>query len=125
MNVSDRIKELRKKLNLSQTAFGEKLGVTKSVIVNIELGRVEPKEIFIKLLCKTFDVNPFWITDGKGDIFLEPKENIIENLADIYELNQLETTIIKKFVSLNKADRKVILKFICSLNDNIKAINTL
>lgn len=118
MNVSDRIRELRKKLNLSQTAFGEKLGVSKSVIVNIELGRVRPKEMFIKLLCKTFDVNPFWITNGKGDIFFESKDNIIKDLADKYELNQLETTIIKKFVSLNKADRKVILEFICSLNEN-------
>lgn len=38
MNVNNRVKELRKKLNLSQESFGEKLGMKKSSISAIEKG---------------------------------------------------------------------------------------
>lgn len=53
MELHERIKELRKNhLNLSQTAFGEKLGVSRSVINNIErnvLARSRSKAFFIKI----------------------------------------------------------------------------
>lgn len=53
MEMHDRIRELRKNhLNLSQEAFGERLGVSRSVINNIErnaLARPEQKLSLIRL----------------------------------------------------------------------------
>ena len=55
MEMHDRIKALRKNyLNLSQEAFGQRLGVSRSVINNIErnaLARPEQKLSLIRLMC--------------------------------------------------------------------------
>ena len=68
MEVYERIRDLRKNyLHLSQAAFGEKLGVSRDVIKNIELNalaRPEQKLSLIKLICKEFSVNEDWILNG-------------------------------------------------------------
>ena len=67
--IHERIKALRKPLGLSQTEFGKKLGVTRSVILNIELKKVSPKDIFIEHICIVFHVNKEWLLHGTGEMF--------------------------------------------------------
>lgn len=109
MGQAERIKFLRKELNLSQSKFGEKLGVSKAVIVNLENNRVELKEMMTKLICRTFNVNPLWLTEGKGDIFFETEEIILELLSKEYDLDNLETSIIKNFIKLSKEERQQVI----------------
>lgn len=66
--IKERIKELRKAHKLSQTAFGEVLGVSRDVINNIENGRVEPSELIIKMIVNEFGVNTQWLVNGEGDM---------------------------------------------------------
>ncbi|MFW5669900.1 MAG: helix-turn-helix transcriptional regulator, partial [Acetivibrio ethanolgignens] len=47
MEIYERIKEIRKDNHLTQKEFGKRIGVTRDVIANIELGRVEAKEYLI------------------------------------------------------------------------------
>lgn len=79
--ITERIKTLRKALGLSQKDFGEELGTTRDVISNLEYGRVEPKPVFLDLICTIFNINPEWLKDGTGEIFNpspEPNEELIE-----------------------------------------------
>ena len=70
MEMFERIRKLRKEyLHLSQEEFGKRLGVSRSVIANIELNmlaRPEQKEPLIKLICKEFNVNEDWLRTGAG-----------------------------------------------------------
>lgn len=68
--MNERIKEFRLKLGLSQDEFGRRLGVTRGAITNIELNKVEPKPLFIDLMCREFHVNEIWLRTGDGDMFL-------------------------------------------------------
>ena len=100
--MNERIKEIRKILNVSQREFGEKLGVSRDVISNIEYGRVEPKPLFIQHLCSTYNVNEEWIRTGIGEKFSETVEinknleeaiNIFKDLSpklQEYALNQIK-----------------------------------
>lgn len=108
MTPNSRVRELRKNLKLSQTSFGEKLGVSKDVIVNIELERVELKEFMLKLICKTYNVNPLWLTEGKGDMFFD-------DLAIEYELTDIEKKIVSNFVKLPPAERAQVIETIKKL----------
>lgn len=72
--MNERIKEIRKSLNLSQDEFGRRLGVTRGAITNIELNKTEPKELFLELICKVFDVNEHWLRTGKGEMFKQLTE---------------------------------------------------
>lgn len=69
--INERIKELRKHLDLSQTEFGKRFGVGLGVIRNFEYGITAPNDIQIDLICVTFHVNREWLTTGEGEMFRE------------------------------------------------------
>ena len=74
LNIGERIEVLRKDLSMSRRVFGERLGVSESVIVNIEydrLKRPDQKESLYKLICKEFNVNEEWLRTGEGEMFAE------------------------------------------------------
>lgn len=116
--VGARIKEVRKHYKLSQTEFGERLGLTRPTIANIELDRINTSEAYMKLICQTFNVNPLWLESETGEMLIETEQNLLDDVAIAYNLSNLELSIIKKFVSLNEADRKVILDFVLSIAED-------
>ena len=69
--TNERITHLRKTLNLSQTEFGERLGVSRGVIKNIDEKNTEPKPLLLQQICKVYNVDPYWLETGEGDMFLE------------------------------------------------------
>lgn len=84
MEVYERIRQLRKEiLKLSQTDFGNRLGVNRDVINNIEnnrLARPDQKLSLIKLMCKEFGVNEEWLLTGEGEPF--PKKTRHDEITD-------------------------------------------
>ncbi|WP_025676883.1 helix-turn-helix domain-containing protein [Paenibacillus massiliensis] len=68
--MHNRVKIIRETLGLSQREFGEKLGVSRDVISNIEYNRVPLKDLMIKHICERYSVNENWLLTGEGGIFL-------------------------------------------------------
>lgn len=88
--MNERIRQIRKSLHLTQKDFGAKLGVSRDVISNIEYDRVEPKKVFLELLCNLFNVNNKWLETGEGDMFLKEnktQKNLIEAQKIFTELS--------------------------------------
>lgn len=119
MEIYERIRELRKKhLNLTQTEFAEKLGVTRSVINNIErnvLARPDQKEPFYRLICSTFNVNYEWLLSGTEPMFVETRDDYINQLVKRYNGSEVLKKVIAAFINLNDAERQAVLKFIENL----------
>ena len=67
--LSNRVKAIRESLKLSQREFGEKLGVSRDVISNIEYNRVSPKELLLRHICELYNVNQHWLETGEGEMF--------------------------------------------------------
>ena len=68
--MHDRVRQIRKENKLSQDEFAIRLGVSRSVISNIELNRLanpEQKIPLIKLIAKEFNVNEKWLLFGEGE----------------------------------------------------------
>ena len=55
--INERILKIRKECGLSQDAFAERIGVTKSAISGYEIGRREPTLQIIKSICREFGVD--------------------------------------------------------------------
>lgn len=72
----ERIRQIRKQLNMSQREFGESLGVSRDVMANIENNRVQPSETFILLMCCIYNVNPRWLETGVGEPILTEESNL-------------------------------------------------
>lgn len=69
MSIGERIKKLRKHLDLTQQKFGERLGIKGNTVAQYELGRNEPIDAVLSLICKEFNVNENWLRTGDGKMF--------------------------------------------------------
>lgn len=75
--MNNRLRELRKYLNLSQEEFGKRLGITGGGISKLEKGERNFTEQMIKSICREFNVDYHWLTTGEGEMFVETDTNYI------------------------------------------------
>ena len=73
--MNTRIKNLRKQLGLTQSEFGEKIGLKGNTITNYENNNRTPSDAVIYSICREFNVNEQWLRSGEGDMFLRLSRN--------------------------------------------------
>ena len=113
--TNERIKFLRETLRLSQEEFGKRIGSARNTIANYELGRRNPSNTVLNAICKTFRVNYFWLTDGKGDMFTDTPESVVDEIAEEYNLDDIDKKIIERYLELSEKQRQVIKEYIKSI----------
>lgn len=69
--MNERIKKIRKELGLTQHEFAERLNIGRGTLANYEVGRNEPIDAVISLICREFDVNEHWLRTGEGEMFIQ------------------------------------------------------
>lgn len=70
MTQGERIKKVRKSLGLTLEKFGEKIGMKKNSVSQIENGKNSMTEQVAKAICREFNVNDEWLRTGEGEMFL-------------------------------------------------------
>lgn len=92
---NERFKQIRKMLGMNQKEFGEKIGLSRDAVANIENRRTEVKSMTKSLLRKYYGVDLDWFETGNGEMFTETaRENDI-----MYQVGKLfdgETDSFKK-----------------------------
>lgn len=73
--MNERIKELRKALGLTQQKFAESIGVRQNTVAQYEMGRNQPIDTVITLICREFNVNEEWLRTGNGEMFMPKSRN--------------------------------------------------
>ncbi|MGM9763535.1 MAG: helix-turn-helix domain-containing protein [Candidatus Cryptobacteroides sp.] len=83
--MNDRIKLIRKNSGLTQSEFGEKIGIKQNTIATYEMGKVTPSDVAINNICKEFNVNEKWLRTGEGEPYIEmsKKERIARFLGEV------------------------------------------
>lgn len=104
--VNYRISLLRKELNLSQTAFGERIGVGLGVIRNLEYNITEPKPLLLQQICKEYNVNREWLETGEGEMF-NPIDRDVELAGYVAEILSEDNGSIRKRIieTIRRADK--------------------
>lgn len=103
--MKDRIKKVRKDYGLSMEKFGEKIGLKKSSVSQIESGVNNPSESVIRLICREFRVNENWLRTGEGATYIKRTRNqeIMDFANDVME--EVDASFKKRFViALSKLD---------------------
>lgn len=81
--MKNRLKLLRKELGLNQQEFANKVGVNRGTLANYEVGRNEPIDAVVKLICDKFHVNESWLRTGEGEMFIEvDQKDDIQRMVD-------------------------------------------
>ena len=105
--MNERIKKLRKALDLTQREFGERIGVKPNTIATYEIGRNEPIDAVVSLICREFNVNETWLRTGEGDMFA-PK-------TDEDELTRAVESMLK---GRNPNFKRRMVSILAGLGDN-------
>lgn len=117
--IGERIKEFRTSQNLSRDELGNKLGISRDVVNNIERGRLKKiPEATIKLICLKFNVDYDWIMTGQGKMFHESADklqDVINNLLE--DENPAARTVFSAFAKFSEEDWKLVQKFIDALKN--------
>ena len=110
--ISERFKQLRGELGKSQTEFGAGIGVSRSVINNIERGVTEPSDVFLNHICVIYNVNREWLETGEGEMFdkseqLDETAKLIESISDSPAMRSLLAT----WAQLSDENKAVFKRF--------------
>ncbi len=82
--MNNRIRELRKSLQLSQKEFAERIGLKQNAISYMEKSGATVTEQNIKAICSEFNVNESWLRTGEGDMLLQAEKRQKE-FFDIFD----------------------------------------
>lgn len=102
--MGERVKALRKALNLTQQEFAERIGLSRNYVAMIEIGQREPSDRTISDICREFSVNEAWLRSGEGEMLAEvPEEQLIADF--IYKVANGENEFLRRLVrALAKLD---------------------
>ena len=117
--MKERIRKIRRDLNLTQQEFAERIGIKRNTVANYETGRNEPVAAVISLICREFNVNEEWLRHGTGDMFITDKPNELDALVMKYGLSDADQVLIEKYISLKPKSRDTIIQFISEVSEAI------
>ena len=114
--MNERIKLLRKSLGMTLEKFGERLGVSRSTMSNIENGERNVTQQMFKSICREFGANEVWLRTGTGEMFVIPKDETAAIVSELLESTNnkfydLILDILKVYQTLQPTDQDVIKNF--------------
>lgn len=122
--MNERIKTLRKTLNLTLEQFGERVGVTKMTISRIENGKNNVTEQMCKSICREFNIREDWLRNGTGEMFedLSEDEKIAFILGSVFtdtdsEIYDFKMAVFRELGKLDEKDWAVIRKLVDGISN--------
>lgn len=113
--MKERIRKLRRTLDLTQQSFGERIGIKRNTVANYETGRNEPIASVISLICKEFNVSEKWLRTGEGEMFQSSQKNELDALIKRYNLTAADKLLIENYLELKPDSKKAIINFIMNI----------
>ena len=106
--MNERLKKLRKKLDITQQEFADRIGIKRNSFANYETGRNKPIDAIIKSICREFNVNEEWLRTGIGEMFIEEDFFSLDDYAKSNNLTDIEKKLILGFMKLDPKVREAV-----------------
>ena len=118
--MNERIKEIRKTLNLTQQEFAERLSLKRNTIATYEMGKSVPSDRTITDICEKYNVNEEWLRDGSGEMFRAEEENSIVARATMLlgEKDPLFEAFIDTYSKLTPRNRELLQQFMSDFSQS-------
>lgn len=111
----ERVKELRKALNMSANDFGKRIGISHAAISHIESDKNNLSSRTALAICEAFNVTPEWLENGIGEMFAtkDRDQQFYDAVAEIdFQGNEIVKQIIISYANLSEEKQKVFLDFV-------------
>lgn len=119
--MNERIKKLRRHLDLTQQEFADRIGVKRNTIANYEIGRNVPIDSVLALIVREFHVSEAWLRSGEGEMFAPAPTSALDALAQEQKLTHGEYILIEKLLHLKPEVRQGILDYIMEVAAAVNA----
>ncbi|MDR0447241.1 MAG: helix-turn-helix transcriptional regulator [Treponema sp.] len=83
--INQRVKELRKNLNMTQVSFSRVIALSSGYLAGIETEKRRVNNRLIKLICSSFNANEQWLRAGTGNMFLESEDESFIKLKGLFK----------------------------------------
>lgn len=100
MTQGERVREIRKELGLTLEKFGEKLGVKKNAISQLENGRNALTDQMVKAICREYNVNYDYLMNGEGEMFDDLPQTVLDELCAQYDLDDLDRALVEMYIEM-------------------------
>ena len=107
--MNERIRKLRRLLDLTQQEFADRIGMKRNTVANYETNRNEPSASVITLICREFQVNEEWLRTGGGEIFAPKATTALDALAKERNLTHGVYLFIEKLLNLKPEYQQVFV----------------
>lgn len=81
MTQGERVKTIRKGLNLTLEKFGSKVGLKKNSLSQIENGVNSLTDQVALAICREFSVNEHWLRTGEGEPYIKGSDDELAELV--------------------------------------------
>lgn len=116
MTFGERIKKVRKALDLTQQEFADRIGSKRNTVATYEMGRTEPSAAVASLICREFNVSEEWLRTGIGEMFTQrepqPLEDLLTQLIRGRDITGADRILVKNFLELPENSRQEVITFI-------------
>ena len=113
MTQGERVREVRKSLGLTLEKFGDKIGMKKNSVSQIENGKNNVTDANIKAICREFNVDYIWLTTGEGEMFVDSDDDFIEKIDRIMAgESDIRKNAIKALVNASTEDIEALDRLI-------------
>lgn len=117
--MNERLKKLRKELDMTQQEFADRIGIKRNSLANYETGRNTPIDAIIVSICREFNVNENWLRTGEGEMFVEMSydDEIAQFVGQVMgeEDDSFKKRLISGFAALDDNGWKVLEDFLDSI----------
>lgn len=117
--MNERLKKLRKELDMTQQEFADKIGIKRNSLANYETGRNTPIDAIIVSICREFNVNENWLRTGEGEMFVEMSydDEIAQFVGQVMgeEDDSFKKRLISGLAALDDNGWKVLEDFLDSI----------
>jgi transcriptional regulator with XRE-family HTH domain len=84
MTVSDRIRQARKALDMSQVEFARAICVSNGYIAELEGDFRKVNDRITRLISLTFGISEAWLKDGAGDMFHKAPDEKLQRMISLF-----------------------------------------
>lgn len=117
-DITDRVIAVRKKEELNQSQFAEKLGLQRTIISLCESGKRDFSDRTLRDIAAAFHVNLEWLRTGEGDMYDEESPSVVlEELQEEYNLDDVDIQIIEHYINMAPLERQVFKDFIKGIKE--------
>lgn len=117
MDLSERIKLIRKSCGITQKILAEKLGLKQNTIASYEIGKLSPSDRTISDICREFRISEVWLRTGEGEMFLQLDDDA-ELMQVLSEIQLSDDDMIKDLLisywNLSDEEKLAIKKLVNS-----------